>query len=192
MKAKQLILIAIILFTAACNTWAQTDPANISLENSVNKPTQILTDNDSARQTPESVIKEIYAIHAEDVENEAADRIVNGNSRENLDKYFDKNLADLIWGDFTAERGEDDPNEIGVIDFDLFYATQEDLPVTHLQISEAQFADDKATVRASFTSGGINEAVEYSLVAENGAWKIADIKYSRGESLLKRFESARY
>jgi hypothetical protein len=190
MKAKQLILIAIMLFTATCNGAAQTNVGNISPKNSATHANQNVKDSNLTRQTPESVINEIYAIHAEDVKSETGDRIINGIERDSLDKYFDKKLADLIWNDFTAERGEDDANETGVIDFDLFYATQEDLPVTNLRISHPQFANDKATVRASFTSGGARETVEYLLIEKDGAWKITDIKYRNGNSLLKLFKDA--
>ena len=187
MKAQQFILIAIMLLTVSCGAAAQTELAPISPENSAAKAKQ----NVEIRQPPESVIKEIYAIHAADIKAQSADRIVNSESRRNLDKYFHKKLADLIWNDLTMERGEDDTYEIGVIDFDLFYATQEDAsPVSNLRINPARILGDKATVRAEFTGGRLKETVEYSLIRENGAWKISDIKYRSGLSLLKRFEEA--
>jgi hypothetical protein len=197
MKAAQLFIIATMLLTASCRATAQsetiaatqTKPANVSPLNSENRNAESRRRADNA-QTPEAVIKEIYALHAADIKAEAEDRIVNSRDRRRLDKYFDKKLADLIWNDLTMERTEDDTYEIGVIDFDLFYAAQEDLPVTNLLIKQTQIADDKATVRANFTSGGTSETVEYTLVAENDAWKISDIKYRNGMSLLKRFSEA--
>jgi hypothetical protein len=193
MKAAHLILIAMAFLTACGGAAAQAgSPTNIASNNPADAAYQ--NADHAARtekmQTPESLIKEIYAIHAEDVKNEAADRIVNGSDRRSPDKYFDKKLADLIWNDLTMERGEDDTYEIGVIDFDLFYAAQEDVaPVTNLQIHETLISVDKATVHASFT-GGAKEAVEYGLVEQNGTWKISDIKYRDGRSLLQRFAEA--
>src|SRR5215213_4913662 len=111
MKAAPLILIAIMFLTASCSAAAQEfSPTNIASKNSANTAPQ---NADRAIETektptPESLIREIYAIHAEDIKGEAADRIVNGSDRRNLDKYFDKKLADLIWNDLTMERGEDD------------------------------------------------------------------------------------
>ena len=163
MKAAQFILIAIIFLTVSYSAAAQINPANISPKNSANAANQTAAGNNQPEkaQTPESVIKEIYAIHAEDIKAAAADRIVNGSDRANLDKYFDKNLADLIWNDLTMERGEDDTYEIGVIDFDLFYAAQEDeSPVTNLQISQTPAFGDKATVRVNFNGGGTKETIE--------------------------------
>jgi hypothetical protein len=46
--------------------------------------------------------------------------ILSNKSRKLLDKYFDRNLANLIWKDLTTHR-----NEYGVIDFDIFYNTQD-------------------------------------------------------------------
>jgi hypothetical protein len=191
MKATRFILTAVMFLTTSGGVAAQSKPANIAPQNSAVAATRNENGDSPARQTPETVIREIYAIHAEDIKNGAEDRIVNGRDRRNLDKYFDKKLADLIWNDLTAERSEDD--ETGVIDFDLFYAAQEeDSPVANLRINPAHFADDKATVRAVFASGGANETVEYLLVEQTGAWKISDISYRGGKSLLKRFSDARW
>ena len=63
---------------------------------------------------PETVVKELYKIHDQDLKN-SSDRILSGENRQNLDKFFDKTLADYIWKDLTTER-----DEIGVLDFDPF------------------------------------------------------------------------
>ena len=145
----------------------QTAPANTAVET-------------SAAQTadaPDALIKDLYKTH--DRDNGA---IVQGKNRKILDKYFDKNLAGLIWKDMTTNRGE-----VGVIDFDIFYNTQ-DPDIKNLNVGAAKINGDKATVPATFTNYNTKYSVTYSLVKENSAWKISDIGYDKGESLLKYFK----
>lgn len=66
-----------MLLTASCGAAAQTKLAQISLENSADRANQ----NAEIRQTPESVVEEIYAIHAADLKSQSADRFVNSESR---------------------------------------------------------------------------------------------------------------
>ena len=109
---------------------------------------------------------------------------MTGKSRVYLDKYFDKNLADLIWKDLTSNS-----EEVGVIDFDVFYNAQ-DASIKNLQIGKAVIKGSTATVPVHFTNYGRNENLVYSLVREGGAWKISDIKYRGAETLLNFFKTA--
>jgi hypothetical protein len=43
-------------------------------------------------------------------------------------------------------------------------------------------------VAVSFTNFGTRERIVYKLAKENGAWKIADIEYKDGGTLLKYFK----
>jgi len=171
MRTKHLILITAILFSAVCGAMAQ----KVSPKN----PTQ------SSQKSPEQVIKEIYTIHAQDLKSNADDRILNDKNRRYLDKYFDKNLADLIWKDLTTNR-----DEVGVIDFDLFYAGQDEPKITNFRVVTTQKTDKKATVNASFNNWNTKTTIVYELAQTNGGWKIADIKYGKDDSLLKYFKDA--
>ncbi len=130
--------------------------------------------------TPETLLKDLYTVHGQDFKNEK-DRILNGENRTYLDKYFDKNLADLIWKDLTTQR-----DGVGVIDFDLFYNAQ-DADVKSFTVGKAKIAGETARVPVSFVNYTNKETVTYSLKKQNGAWKISDINYGNKDSLLAYF-----
>jgi hypothetical protein len=178
MTIRRLILSVAILCAVAALAAGQSKSGGISPKGAANETVR------PAPDSPARIIEEIYAIHAQDLKAEAEDRIINGADRRNLDKYFDKNLANLIWIDLTTQR-----DEVGVIDFDLFYATQ-DPQITNVRVAPAQIAGGKASVRVTFNNAGAKYSVVYLLVRENGNWKINDIKYRNGETLLKYFKDA--
>ncbi|HQU85474.1 MAG TPA: DUF3828 domain-containing protein [Pyrinomonadaceae bacterium] len=170
MKTKQIFCIFAVLLAVSFGAFAQSK-----------KSAAVSVVAVSQKGTPEELLKELYAIHTMDLKNEQ-DRIVNAKSRRNLDKFFDKNLADLIWKDMTTVR-----EGVGVIDFDIFYNTQ-DPQITNLTVGKAQINGEKATVQVNFKNANTKEKVTYLLVKENAKWKIRDIKYGGNESLLKYFE----
>jgi hypothetical protein len=131
--------------------------------------------------TPDAVLREVYKVHGEDFK-ENRDRILNEKSRKYLDKYFDKNLSGLIWKDLTSNS-----DEVGVLDFDLFYNAQ-DAQIRNLTVGRPTIQGDRSTVPVSFNNFGQKETLVYTLVRENGSWKIADIKYKTGDTLLKYFK----
>lgn len=124
-------------------------------------------------QTPDAVIKELYRLHNQDER-----QILEGKNYVLLKRFFDKNLVGLIRKDFATHK-----NSIGVIDFDLFYDTQDTIGIKNLLIGQAKIQAAKATVPVSFTNDGRKYKVTYLMVKQNGAWKIADIKYSGGTLL---------
>ncbi|MEP6923933.1 MAG: DUF3828 domain-containing protein, partial [Pyrinomonadaceae bacterium] len=115
---------------------------------------------------PDALIKDLYKVHGQN-----NDRILQGKSRTLLDKYFDKNLADLIWKDLTTHT-----DEVGVIDFDPFYNAQ-DMKIKNLLVARPKIVKGKATVAVSFTNFGKKELITYMLVKQKTTWKISDIKY---------------
>jgi len=108
--------------------------------------------------------------------------IVQGKNRAILDKYFDKNLADLIWKDMTTNK-----EEVGVIDFDIFYNAQ-DADVKNLVVGTPKIDGDKANAVVTFENFKEKNILTYSLIKEKGAWKISDIDYGQGNTLLKYFK----
>ena len=129
--------------------------------------------------TPDALIRDLYKTH--DQNNGA---IVQGKKRAILDKYFDKKLGDLIWTDMTTNQ-----NEVGVIDFDIFYNTQ-DAEIKNLAVGTAKINGGKATVPVTFVNYTTKNTLVYSLVREKATWKISDINYGKGESLLKYFNES--
>lgn len=134
-----------------------------------------------AAQTPDAVLRDLYKLHDQDLKSNR-DRILNGKSRVNLDKYFDKTLANLIWKDLTTHK-----DEVGVLDFDPFYNAQ-DFDIKKLVVGQSNINGNRATVVVTFENSGRRDRLTYSLVQQNSVWKISNITYTDGSSLLKYFK----
>jgi Protein of unknown function (DUF3828) len=100
-------------------------------------------------------------------------------NRAALNKYFTKQLADLIWKDAKSSNGE-----VGAIDGDPLYNAQ-DTEIKKLVVGGASVKGEAATVLVTFTNFGKKQAINYLLKKTTQGWRIDDIKYSRGESLRK-------
>lgn len=169
---------------ARSETKAAVNPGN-EAGGAAATPTPVRTQSPAANQVAQEVgadalVRDLYRVHAEEFRTSRF-RIMSGKDRKLLDKYFDKNLADLIWKDLTTHVGE-----VGVLDFDPFYNAQ-DADIKNLKVSPAVVEGDKATATVTFTNYGKKETLIYTLVKQNGAWKISDINYGEGNTLLKFF-----
>ena len=133
--------------------------------------------------TPDSLVKELYKIHDQDLKGND-DHILNGKNRKPLDKFFDKTLADYIWKDLTSNS-----EEVGVLDFDPFYNAQ-DFDIKNFSVGAAKIVGTKATIVVKFTNSGRKDTLNYQLVKRGSEWKIADIKYTDGSSLMGYFKEA--
>ena len=105
-------------------------------------------------------------------------------SRPRVDKYFTKELADLIWKDSTTSKGA-----VGAIEADPLYDAQ-DIDIYELKVGDPTVNSDTATVPVTFENYEKKQTVTFALVKVDGAWRIDDIKYSRGDSLRKWLEDA--
>ncbi|WP_232229405.1 DUF3828 domain-containing protein [Crinalium epipsammum] len=101
-------------------------------------------------------------------------------NRALVDKYFTLKLADLIWKDAMINS----QGQVGVLNFDPLYDSQDPQP-KNFAVTTTKIRQDRATVLASFFSYGRKETISFALVQQKGNWKIADIKYSNGYTLLK-------
>jgi hypothetical protein len=134
-----------------------------------------------AQETPNAVVKELYKIHDQDL-SKSNDRILSGKSRKTLDKFFDKTLADFIWKDLNGHS-----DEVGVLDFDPFYNAQ-DTDIKNFFVSPAKINGTKATVTVKFQNFDRKDTLIYQLNRQKSDWKISDIKYNDGSSLLGYFK----
>ncbi|MEO7673411.1 MAG: DUF3828 domain-containing protein [Pyrinomonadaceae bacterium] len=100
-------------------------------------------------------------------------------SRTLVDKFFTKRLGDLIWKDANSSSGE-----VGAIDADPLYSGQ-DLEIKNLAIGAAVVKSDTATVPVTFANYGTKQTVTFTLKQNGTAWKIDDIGYGGGDSLMK-------
>ena len=98
--------------------------------------------------------------------------------RGRVDAFFTKSTADLIWKDSTNSKGE-----IGALDFDPLYDAQ-DVDKKNFAIGKASLNGDTATVVATYTNWGEKKRITYVMKMQDGSWKIDDIKYQAGHTLL--------
>lgn len=96
-----------------------------------------------------------------------------------VDKYFTKELADMIWKDAVASKGE-----VGAIDGDPLYNAQ-DTDIKKLVIGNAVLKGETGTVQVTFTNFGKKQAIDYSLKKTPKGWRIDDIVYDKDNSLRK-------
>jgi hypothetical protein len=100
-------------------------------------------------------------------------------NRKALDKYFTKALADLIWKDNRASKGE-----VGAIDGSPIYDAQDYEP-KNLTVHPAKIDRDRAFVLVTFTNYGKSKRIAYTLEQNTaGQWRIADIRWAPDRTLL--------
>ncbi len=95
-----------------------------------------------------------------------------------VDRFFTKPTADLIWKDSMNSQ-----NEIGAIDFDALYDAQ-DVEKKSFSVGAAEVNGDSATVVVSFTNYGEKKRIIFLLKSSGSGWKIDDIKYPNGSTLV--------
>jgi hypothetical protein len=187
MKLANYLIIAIVLLTAtSCSSAPKTSSENVSVtvanaEKVESAQSSAVAETAAAQSVvaPDALIKELYKTHDKNY-----GAIVQGKNRAILDKYFDKNLADFIWKDMTTNQ-----NEVGVIDFDIFYNTQ-DPDIENLVVSAPKINGDKAVVTVTFDNYKAKNSINYNLTKEKSAWKISDIDYGEGNTLVKYFKES--
>ena len=121
----------------------------------------------------EAVVTDLYKQH--DSKNSPFFQTKN---RALVDKYFTKQLADLIWKDAVGSAGE-----IGALDADPLYDAQ-DTEIKGLKVGPAEIDGEKATVKVTFSNFTEKKSLTFFLTLASDVWKIADINYGRKETLV--------
>ena len=126
-----------------------------------------------ARITPDTVVRNLYAAR----KRPATDPFFQTKSRARLNKYFTKDLGDLIWKDAVASAKS---KEVGALDGDPLYNAQ-DMKITVFRIKPPQFGEGNlnlADVPVTFKNFGKEQTILFRLERDNtGVWKISDIFY---------------
>jgi hypothetical protein len=187
MKITIIYLLAFILLTA---TGCTTSQPSESVNEPLNKARQASADGGGVRQeefaadsfepqkdAPDAVVKDLYRQHDAN-----KSPFFQTKSRSLVDKYFTKKLADLIWKDANDSKGE-----VGALGADPLYDAQ-DTDIKKFNVGAPKIENDRATVNVIFENYGKKTTIIYSLVRQNADWKIADIKYPGGYSLVGLFE----
>ena len=125
--------------------------------------------------TPSAVVAELYRVHRN-----GYGHVFEKAGRKNQEKFFDKNLAGLIWKDLTETQDGD----VGNIDFDPLFNAQ-DTKITNFRIGAPVVNGEKVTVPVTFNNFGKRTMIKFLLINEGGVWKIENIMYEDGNDLVK-------
>lgn len=124
---------------------------------------------------PDSVVQKLYAVHKN-----GNGQLFSKQSKTLIFQFFDKNLAELLWKNLT-ETPED---EVGNLDFDPLYNAQ-DIQITRLKVAKPKITGVKANVKVSFDNYGTMTHVSFPMVKTPDGWRIANVVYADGSSLVK-------
>jgi hypothetical protein len=132
---------------------------------------QAQTKTKATKPTPEAVVAQLYKQHKK------ATPLFQTRSRALLDKFFDKQLADLLWKDANTSR-----SEVGPLNGDPLYNAQ-DMEIKNFTIGKAVINNGTAQVTVSFTNFDRKEEIRFDLAASKTGWKVSDITYQDGTTL---------
>ena len=134
-----------------------------------------------APKTPEALVADLYQ-----AQKTKRGPFFQRRSRALVDKYFSKSLADLIWKDAHGPKGE-----VGVIDGDPLYDAQ-DMQIKKFAIGKSvSQSADKATVPVTFENFGEKKTLSFVLSKGAAGWRIDDIDYGGGRTLMSEFKEGR-
>lgn len=126
---------------------------------------------------PEALVAALYKAH-----DNKKSPFFQTEDKARLTGYFTQELAGLIWKNAKESKGE-----VGALDFDPLYDAQ-DTEIKKFVVQPAKVTGEKATVLVSFVNMGEMQQITFKLVQEAGVWKIADIQYTAGHTLLGLFK----
>ena len=126
-----------------------------------------------AQVAPQTVVRNLYAAQ----KSRRTDPFFQTKSRARLDKFFAKELADLIWNDAVSSART---NEVGKLGGDPLYNAQ-DMKITGFRIKPPMYGEgnlDLADVPVTFKNFGKEQTILFRLERDKRrAWKITDIFY---------------
>ena len=126
---------------------------------------------------PQTVVRNLYAAQ----KSRATDPFFQTKSRVRLDKFFAKELADLIWNDAVSSART---NEVGKLGGDPLYNAQ-DMKITAFKIKRPMPGEgnlDLVDVPVTFKNFGKDQTILFRLERnKRRAWKITDIFYPDNE-----------
>lgn len=129
----------------------------------------------AAASAPDAVVRELYRVHKK-----GYGHVFGKEGRKLQQRFFDANLANLIWKDLT----ETPQDEVGHLDFDPLYNAQ-DISITRFRIGAPALEGDKATVHVTFQNYDRKENLKFLMTKTAAGWKISNIEYGEGFDLLK-------
>lgn len=136
---------------------------------------------------PDAIVEHLYRMNETD-----QSPFFQVKCRATIDKYFIKNLADLIWKDALASD-----SDVGALDYDPLYGSQ-DPQITNLKILPTGLAGDarvksgeNVIVRVVFRDSGRKASASFLFEQDRARlWKISNITYPDGSSLRQTVEGS--
>jgi hypothetical protein len=129
------------------------------------------------RLAPDSLVADLYKVHKQ-----KHSPFFQTRSRALLYKYFEKTLADLIWKDAVHSK-----KEVGAIDGDPLYDAQ-DMKIKKFEIHKPVQENGKAKVNVTFENLGEKKTIVFLLVNGTTGWRISDIDYGEGRTLVSELK----
>jgi hypothetical protein len=123
--------------------------------------------------SPRAVVVDLYKKH-----DAKQSPFWQNKNRTRIDKYFTKQLANLIWKDAHGPK-----DEAPTLDGDPLYDAQ-DTQIKAFSIGTAAVKGSSAEVRVTFTNFKEKKGLKFALTRVGSGWKIEDIFYDRGGSLM--------
>ncbi len=153
-KAIKLVLAVVII--AACHSSVATAQGRIS------------------PMSPRGLVVDLYRQH------KRRSPFFQTRSRALLDRYFGKELADLLWQDAHSSGGE-----VGAIDGDPLFNAQ-DMEIKNFSIQEGTGGPRMMEVPVTFENFGEKHRILFRVFSYGGTgWKIGNVEYDDGTSLLE-------
>lgn len=172
------LLLSMFLAVSACSTTANTNivVAVNANSNANTEPAGTPSSGSAESQTasPEALVADLYKQHDAN-----KSPFFQTKNRALVDKYFTKSTADLIWKDAVSSKGE-----VGALDGDPLYAAQ-DTQIKNFAIGKAELKGENATVPVNFTNYDKKTTIKFQLKMVAAAWKIDDIIWPEGDSMVK-------
>jgi hypothetical protein len=123
--------------------------------------------------SPKALVADLYRQHKQ------RSPFFQTRSRALLDKYFTRELADLLWQKARSSRGE-----VGALDGDPLYNAQ-DMEIKNFSIQDGTGGPRMMEVPVTFENFGAKQRITFRLFANGVGWKIGNIEYDDGSSLLE-------
>jgi hypothetical protein len=122
--------------------------------------------------TPDALVRSLYTAH----KSRRTDPLFQMKNRTLLEKYFVKDLAELLWKDAKTAA---EKNEVGALDGDPLYNAQ-DMKITAFRIKAPEYGEGNrvADVPVTFKNFGKEQTVLFRVERDSHkAWRITDISY---------------
>ena len=122
---------------------------------------------------PRSLVADLYRQHKK------RSPFFQRRSRALLDKYFARELADLLWRDAHSSG-----DEVGALDGDPLFNAQ-DMDIKNFSIGEGVGGPRMVVIPVTFENLGEKHEIKFRVFSFGGSgWKIANIEYDDGSTLL--------